>query len=55
MFFTEKQIISAFVFLPFINVHTKKTPLIKWLGKSVVSCGFAHKADVEFMCVPAKK
>lgn len=59
MFFTERQIISAFVFSPLINVlnKMKKKPktLIRWLGKSVVSCGFAHKVDVAFTCVPAKK
>lgn len=61
--FHQGQIISAFVFLPLINVDNKmkkkkkqrKKTLIRWLGKSMVSCGVAHKADVAFTCVPAKK
>lgn len=60
--FHRGQIISAFVFSPLINVHNKmdknkqaKKTLIRWLGKSMVSCGVAHKADVAFTCVPAKK
>lgn len=48
--FHREQIISAFVFSPPINVHDK----MKRINKTKTD-QMAHKADVAFVCVPAKK